>query len=267
MPKTVVPKLGLESYSCPHCGALAHQDWFDCYDIERETPPVLLDEEMAGSIVAGAEPNMRETLRKYADRRLSREIHFDDTYRELYRANDIINLYIARCFSCKRLTLWLYDKILWPETVSDILPSADMPETIAADFKEAAAIVDKSPRGAAALLRLCLQKLCAHLSEKGKNIDEDIASMVRKGLDVRIQRALDVIRVIGNEAVHPGILDLRDDRATAMELFGLINLIVDTKITQPKRIDELYSQLPVEKLKAIERRDARPKNERDEGED
>src|SRR4029078_6705753 len=29
-PKDVAPALALDSFSCPHCGALAHQYWFEC---------------------------------------------------------------------------------------------------------------------------------------------------------------------------------------------------------------------------------------------
>jgi hypothetical protein len=36
---------------------------------------------------------------------------------------------------------------------------------------------------------------------------------------------LDSARVIGNEAVHPGTMDMRDDHDTAIKLFGLANLI------------------------------------------
>jgi len=79
--------------------------------------------------------------------------------------------------------------------------------------------------------------------------------MVADGLDVRVQKALDTVRVIGNEAVHPGQLDLRDDRATAEMLFKLFNLIVDKTISEPKHISEIYAALPGEKLKAIEHRD------------
>jgi hypothetical protein len=94
------------------------------------------------------------------------------------------------------------------------------------------------------------------LGEPGKNIDTDIASLVTKGLETSLQQALDIVRVIGNEAVHPGQIDLRDDRETAMKLFQLINIIADAMISRPKQIAELYGTLPKSKLKAIEKRDA-----------
>ncbi len=70
-----------------------------------------------------------------------------------------------------------------------------------------------------------------------------------------VQQALDVVRVVGNEAVHPGTLDLRDDRDIAMQLFGLVNAIVDQTITHPKTVRELYAKLPDAKRQAIEQRD------------
>lgn len=126
-----------------------------------------------------------------------------------------------------------------------------------ADFEEARSIVNASPRGAAALMRLVIQKLCAHLGEKGKSIDDEIGSLVAKGLSPLIQRALDVVRVVGNESVHPGTIDMRDDRETALRLFELVNLIADQMISQPNVVKKLYDQLPAEKLAAIEKRDAR----------
>jgi hypothetical protein len=44
------------------------------------------------------------------------------------------------------------------------------------------------------------------------------------------------VRVIGNNAVHPGAIDLRDDKATATTLLQLVNLVVDRRISTQKRI-------------------------------
>ena len=146
--------------------------------------------------------------------------------------------------------------MVWPVVGAAPLPNPDTPEDIRRDYEEARTILDLSPRGAAALLRLAVQKLCAHLGEKGKNINEDIASLVAKGLDPRVQQALDVVRVVGNDAVHPGAMDLRDDRATAERLFGLVNLIVERMISYPKHVETLYRSLPETKRDEIKKRNA-----------
>jgi acetyl/propionyl-CoA carboxylase alpha subunit len=78
---------------------------------------------------------------------------------------------------------------------------------------------------------------------------------VKKGLDKRVQQALDIVRVVGNDAVHPGQIDLRDDRDTATKLLGLVNLIAEKMITEPKHIEALYGGLPEAKRQAIEKRD------------
>ena len=76
-------------------------------------------------------------------------------------------------------------------------PNSDLDEDIRADYLEAAAVLQQSPRAAAALLRLCVQKLCKQLGLPGKNINDDIAALVTRGLNPEIQKALDIVRVIG----------------------------------------------------------------------
>jgi hypothetical protein len=165
------------------------------------------------------------------------------------------NLYISKCVECKEISVWVHQTLVFPVIEFGIRPNSDLPTEIRRDFNEARAIVNASPRGAAALLRLCVQKLCKHLGEKGKKIDDDIASLVKKGLNPTVQKSLDIVRVIGNEAVHPGVLDLTDDVETATSLFGLINAIVDQMISHPKVVDDLYGKLPASKREAIEKRD------------
>lgn len=146
--------------------------------------------------------------------------------------------------------------MLVPNDAAAPMPHPDIPEELKEDYEEARGVLAKSPRSSAALLRLCIQKLCAVLGEKGKNINDDIAELVKKGLPVPIQQALDIVRVIGNEQVHPGELDVRDDPEIAGQLFELINLIVEDRIARPKQIQALYSRLPQGKRDAIAKRDA-----------
>lgn len=105
------------------------------------------------------------------------------------------------------------------------------------------------------MLRLVIQKLCKELGAAGSTINDNIADLVGKGLPKRVQQALDAVRVIGNEAVHPGEIDLRDDADMAHTLFGLVNFIAEKMITEAKEIDEIYATLPAGKRKAIEARD------------
>ena len=100
-----------------------------------------------------------------------------------------------------------------------------------------------------------MQKLCKHLGENGKNINDDIAALVKKGLSTDVKKALDVVRVVGNNAVHPGELDLNDTPAICNSLFGLINMIVERMIMEPKKLDELFAALPPSTLDSIEKRD------------
>jgi hypothetical protein len=153
------------------------------------------------------------------------------------------------------LAIWVHDRLIYPEIAPSIMPNADLGDEVKADFIEARSILGTSPRGAAALLRLAVQKLCIQLGESGKNIDSDIASLVKKGLSPKIQRALDIVRVVGNESVHPGELDVRDDVETATKLLTLVNLVAEQMISHPREIDSLYEKLPASKREAIERRD------------
>jgi len=72
-----------------------------------------------------------------------------------------------------------------------------------------------------------------------------------------VQQAMDSVRVWGNEAVHPGTLDLRDDAAMVARLFGLVNFIVEKTISEPRQIAEIFGGLPAGKLEGIAKRDGR----------
>ncbi|MDI6840621.1 MAG: DUF4145 domain-containing protein [bacterium] len=167
------------------------------------------------------------------------------------------DLKLSYCAHCGNYSIGYKGKMILPDDSPVPLPNDDLPEDIKTDYSEARSIVTRSPRGASALLRLVIQKLLKYLGEKGINLNDDIANLVKKGLPVKIQKALDIVRVIGNNAVHPGQIDIKDDPETANELFNLVNLIADVMITQPKHIDEFYTHLPDTQKEAIRERDKR----------
>jgi hypothetical protein len=164
---------------------------------------------------------------------------------EIVATKEAISL--SQCENCEKHAVWVNEKLIYPISSTAPLPLGDMPEEIRNDFLEARNIVDVSPRSAAALLRLTLQKLMWHFGERGEAIEESLEGLKKKGLDVKFQRALESVRVTGDNAVPPGQIDSGDDVEVAMTLFNLLNLIVDALITQPRRVNEMLERLPQSK--------------------
>jgi hypothetical protein len=163
---------------------------------------------------------------------------------------------VGTCTHCGKSTLWIVDKLYYPDAGTAPVPNSEMPQPVKELYIEAAGIHAKSPRGAAALLRLAVQVLCKELGERGVKIDDDIANLVKKGLPVIVQQSLDLVRVTGNNAVHPGQIDT-DDPVVVGQLFELLNIIVEYMIAMPKRVSGLYTSLPPKAIDAIKKRDGR----------
>jgi hypothetical protein len=257
-PEPVQPSVELKAFSCPHCGALTTQHWrrvFVSHQDKDAIPVRIRDAEDAKKKLAeGLEDgDQLRRMIQWVDRVVTGLPSIGDKYDS--RVFFLNNVDVSECYHCGKVAIWVGDNMIWPHPNEAPPPNADLPDDVAADYSEAGDIVNASPRGAAALLRLAIQKLCKHLGEPGKNINDDIAALVKKGLDPRVQKALDVVRVIGNNAVHPGEIDLRDNRDTAQRLFALTNLIADIMISQPKAVDEIYGGLGPGPLAAIEKRD------------
>ena len=169
----------------------------------------------------------------------------------------------SKCEHCGEHTMWFKEKMIYPKKILVSQPNKDLQKDIQDDYIEAANVFNESPRAAAALLRLVLQKLCRQLGEKGNNINKDIKNLVKKGLSPHIQKSLDALRITGNNAVHPGKINITEEPERALKLFELINFIAQKMITEPREIDSFYEKLPESSKKAIKKRDGEKKSERE----
>jgi hypothetical protein len=72
-----------------------------------------------------------------------------------------------------------------------------------------------------------------------------------------IVKAMDVVRVTGNNAVHPGELDIADNAEIVSTLARLVNVIAENRISIPKKVGALYDGLPESAREAAEKRNAK----------
>ncbi len=253
------PSISETAFSCPHCGAYTTQYWHVTMSkFIREDPKVPFlppdgIEERVRAVKDWDEEKKLEQIDKF--KKIRAKLVFSDGESEYGNWPKLQNVFTSQCYNCKRWAIWVNEDIVYPPKKFGSMPNQDLPADVAGVVEEARGIIDASPKGAAALLRLAIQMLCKHLGEPGNNLNDDIASLVSKGLNPVVQKSLDVVRVIGNESVHPGSINLDDDKDTAIRLFDLINIIAEQMITQPKQVNELYEKLPESKRKAIEKRD------------
>ena len=73
---------------------------------------------------------------------------------------------LGTCIHCHNFTIWLDQKMIYPLTSTAPFPNPDLPDDIKQDVEEARQIATLSPRGAAALLRLSIQKMCIFYAPK-----------------------------------------------------------------------------------------------------
>ncbi len=159
------------------------------------------------------------------------------------------------CEHCQKGSYWYEERMVVPAVA--LVPPAhvDMPQQCIADYDEARGIVAVSARAATALLRLALQKLMVALGEKGKNIHDDIDSLVKKGLPVEVRQVLDACGIAGGNATRLGEIEVNDTAEIAYHLFSVINFVVEDRISRPTSLQSLFAQLPTALIKAEEKHD------------
>lgn len=212
----IPPKFNESKFTCPHCGAIAHQKWV-CY--------------INGNLMNI--PSNEKPLPKYSE-----------------GTKRINGLVASECEHCKNYMFWFDKKIIFPKYSTVPAPHKDMPENVKKDYVEARNIVNDSPRGACALLRLALDKLMDELEAKGTSLHNKILNYIEEeeeGRGTSLEHAFTSVRVIGNESVHIGTLDMKDNVEIAIALFEILNYIVYDTISKKKKIEEIHNILPEKK--------------------
>jgi hypothetical protein len=219
---TKPPKFQGRAYVCPSCSAHAQMDWGELW-------------------VDGDDGGFRQT--KY---------------------------WRATCAACRDEQVWLNDSVpgvrtrhvmITPRKLGGTEPHAAMPAAAKALYDEARAVSQDSPRAAAGLLRVAVDTLLRDVVPDAgtKSLNELIPIAKRQGLPIAVEHGLDVLRVTGNGALHPGQIDLdeEDPAGTVSSLCLLINLTVEHLVAAPQMAAEMFAALPAGIRAAIEKRDSK----------
>jgi len=243
----MIPEYGSKKFQCPHCNTVASQQWFTANNAG----------DTATGIIQHLYLNYRPSIDDWSQNHIVSFLkEIDRSFKNNFYSFVPRGFSIATCSSCENFTLWVNNEIVFPKKTTLQPPNDDLNEDIKVLYLEASSILIDSPKGATALLRLALQKLLEQVGKSGKNINNDIKALVAEGLSPKIQQALDLLRVIGNNAVHPGQINFDDNAEIAQKLFGILNFIAEELITKPKELEELYADLiPSETQGHIKQRD------------
>ncbi|MFM2112511.1 MAG: hypothetical protein RLZZ271_1171 [Pseudomonadota bacterium] len=245
------PKFKSEKFQCPSCGIASQHTWFDNDSAAAA----------ANKIINNTYLDYRTNIRDYQQEAIAKFIQFVSSA-NIRSMSSLIpkGFSVATCSACHEPSLWINRELVYPRKPALPAPNSDLNDEIKSLYVEASSIFVDSPKGATALLRLSLQLLLKDLGKTGKNINNDIKELVEAGLSPKIQQALDLLRVVGNNAVHPGQIDLNDDKEVAMKMFHVLNFVADELITKPKELDLLYAAVVPEETKGhIKQRDASSK--------
>ena len=162
------------------------------------------------------------------------------------------------CLRCQQYCFWQKQALVWPLKSGLSDPIEGCPEKIRSIYNEARKVFPHSARSAAALLRLAIQLICKEKGLPGNDLNADIGDLVQAGLPIQIQQSLDLLRVVGNHAVHPGQIVIEDNKDHIEKFFGLINLVVDHLIVQPAKVGALFTTLvPQGQQQQIAKRDGK----------
>src|SRR5262249_736659 len=159
------------------------QFWFSVHadPLKSDEKPVLATAETIKTLAVGnVEEAEHDRKLKWAEQMASGR-PFLEVRRE-FRNRDVQNVSISYCFSCSQMCLWVDDQLVWPTRTSP-KPELHVVPDEPREYEEASQALEASPRGAAALLRLTIEKLCKELGVSGESLKDDIPISVRQHVD------------------------------------------------------------------------------------
>jgi hypothetical protein len=229
MNEYIEPRLGAESFSCPHCNTVAHQDWYSLFLKPENAAEVrVLTPEAVKALRQGdAQRDNIKEIDQFVERLKKNELTHDYQKHPHPLKVKMANLHISNCHRCNGFSVWVGGLLAFPTRIDKT------PELVEEDLEEAAAILNKFPRGAAALMRVCIQKLVPLLQDNGKELNRRVSSLVRKGLEMEMQQAMDVLQLLRSDPVHSGQLESHaDNKKTALRFLDSLKEVLERRMSQ-----------------------------------
>ncbi|MEB9454425.1 DUF4145 domain-containing protein [Bacillus anthracis] len=220
-----MPELNASVFDCPHCKCTARFEWTHLSG--RRGNVTFIGERLYNSVPRKSTNSDSNKKVEQGNKEGEWEIH------------------IGVCTICHEFVLWKDENIIFPNKHGVDDPNPDMPEEVSDLYKEARSVVQLSPKSACALLRLALQKLLIELKCPKNNRIVDNIDLLKKRNEINdvVFDALDAVRVVGNNAVHPGKINIDDNPKIAVTLFWLLNFIVEELISKPAKVSDFRKSL------------------------
>ena len=150
--KYVPPSIAETAFNCPHCGALAMQFWSSAVanKLGDNQRPSIIDEarHKKTNFKDVEDEKKRKELERWLDLMVKGQPFVYQSDASIYNITRICNLHFSRCYNCNDISIWIYDRLIWPQRGEGPEPNADLPDDVRTDYDEASTILDLSTRGA-----------------------------------------------------------------------------------------------------------------------
>ena len=94
------------------------------------------------------------------------------------------------------------------------------------------------------LRHLVEQIIVQKTGKEVKNLSQAVQEMALPG---HLHKSMDLVRIVGNRAVHGGDIQPHEDPEVIVLLFEIVNQLVVHLISHPKRIEEMSAKLNAKK--------------------